>query len=161
LGSKAEEFIDSKTTYIELIKILPKCRIATYFNDDGSKTFEKECFNETIIKKDNFIDSGVKIELEEDLVGMKNIIKNSDFKAFLKSLYGQKVDLKDYTIDSCYVPRHGICFYDSDKKRIGFFEICFECRNYKTAGEIPRLILLSETEFEVLMELFAKYNMAE
>lgn len=28
---------------------------------------------------------------------------------------------------ACYRPRHGVVFYDRDKKVVAFYEVCFEC----------------------------------
>ncbi|WP_442264536.1 hypothetical protein ACSIGC_09220 [Tenacibaculum sp. ZS6-P6] len=159
--SKTEKFINSEILRIELIKILPKCRKVKFFNDNGDKILEKECDNETIIKKEYIKNKNWKVELEEKLIGQKTEIKKSDFTIFLNSLFNQKTDIEDYTVDSCYAPRHGIIFYDSNENIDGFFEICFECSNYKIVGEIPRFILLSKSKFNKLSELFDKYDMKE
>ena len=36
----------------------------------------------------------------------------------------------------CYEPRHGIAWYNKNDNIEAFLEICFECNNYKTWGNI-------------------------
>lgn len=38
--------------------------------------------------------------------------------------------------NECYIPRHGIAWYNSNNDLEAFLEICFECQGYKTWGNI-------------------------
>ena len=149
-----ESFIKYKIDHIELIKISPKCD--TIYNVDGSKTLG-DCINLTIIKKN----SPQKIELEKQLIENKTTINKSESIIILKKLYSQKINIKEYSETSCYSPNHGIKFLDSNKSIIGFLEICFDCENYRAIGKIPQLIIQSTSQFDMLRQIFKKYEMIE
>ena len=59
----------------------------------------------------------------------------------------------------CYNPRNAIIFYDSEKKEIGYLEICFECTTMKTTSQIPEVFQLSEKGYNELESIFEKHGL--
>jgi len=51
----------------------------------------------------------------------------------------------------CYQPRHAFIYYDAEHKPVGFVEICFSCRNYRTSPEHP-----GEVDLDTLKKVFVE-----
>ncbi|MFY0675051.1 MAG: hypothetical protein JXQ87_16740 [Bacteroidia bacterium] len=60
------------------------------------------------------------------------------------------------TATECYEPRHAIAWYNADHELEAFLELCFECSNYKTAGNITISGQKSGAWFKQLSLLFEK-----
>ena len=54
------------------------------------------------------------------------------------------------------MPRNAILFYDNENKLIGFIEVCFECRNYRTTDKRITLGEECNQKFDMLKEFFVE-----
>jgi len=52
-------------------------------------------------------------------------------------------------LPGCYEPRHGVVFYDRNKKVVAFYEVCFECmlQRSEPRGIAPLTYLPAIAEF--------------
>ena len=160
-------FVETKLSSIELVTLLPQCDSVreTIYNDDiteilGHKMVQ-DCYEETIIVPDKSVHDMANVRLKENRIGKRSSLEKRDVEKVLSILYKPNAFLEEYPVSSCYLPRHGICFFDESKSLIGFFEVCFECNGFRTVGEIPVNIEFSESKFENLKQLYKKYALWE
>ena len=177
-GKRASENIISKNdslikdftenNKLELITILPKCYTTGYpkFNENGTERIGRETVEECdyesiIIENKTGLENGV-VELRNEYVGQKIKLKKSDYKNVLK-IPSKKVDslIEVVVIADCYIPRHGLNFYDSKQNLVGFLEICFECNRFETAGEVPLNLVSFGEEMSNLKKVYEEYNLLE
>jgi hypothetical protein len=65
-------------------------------------------------------------------------------------------DFHPHTLEfvaGCYRPRHGFVYYDTDHRPVGFVEICFSCRGYRTSPPST-----GPMDLETLEKLFRDLN---
>ena len=96
--------------------------------------------------------------MKEDYIGKRTNLKKSDYD----KLFGVSDNLASESIivvADCYMPRHGLMFYDSELKLKGFLEICFECNRIEIIGEIPLGLISFGEEMSNLKIIFNEYNL--
>ena len=68
--------------------------------------------------------------------------------------YAKKTNLISEQKVGCYYPRHAIVFTDQADKVLTFIEICFECREIKTALQTESTGLFCEGKYDLLKSFF-------
>jgi len=163
--SLINDFIENNK--LELISILPKCYTRGYpiFSEDGTerigrKTVENYDYESIIIKNEEGFKNDI-VNIRNEYVGQKVKLKKSDYKKVLR-IPDKKLSETSETIvvvADCYIPRHGLSFYDSSGRLTGFLEICFECNRYKTAGDVPLDMIVLGEELSSIKKVFNDYNL--
>ncbi|SHK68412.1 hypothetical protein SAMN04488007_3638 [Maribacter aquivivus] len=165
LKSEMKDFMDNNI--VELITILPKCYTRGYpiFSEDGTERIGREtvenCDYESIIIKN---EEGFKndiVTIKTKYVGQKVKLKKSDYKKVLK-IPDNKLSETSETIivvADCYIPRHGLNFYDSSQRLTGFLEICFECNRYEISGNVPLEMIILGEDLSSIKKVFEEYNL--
>lgn len=100
-------------------------------------------------KKDSLIENKfdeIRILNLSQIEKLTNIIYNFGYKSTPKISEGLK----------CYMPRNAILFYDNENKLIGFIEVCFECKNYRTTDKRITLGEECTQKFDMLKEFFVE-----
>lgn len=57
----------------------------------------------------------------------EGILLKESFHTELTKIFAKGVDELIYGLSSCYIPRHGIVYYDKSGQPVASLSICFEC----------------------------------
>ncbi len=57
----------------------------------------------------------------------EGILLKESFHTALTKIFAKGVDELIYGLSSCYIPRHGIVYYDKSDQPVASLSICFEC----------------------------------
>ncbi|MEP2238464.1 MAG: hypothetical protein ABJI22_08895 [Maribacter sp.] len=154
----------TKNTTVKLITILPKCITETHsiFNEEfteriSSKTVENCDYESIIINKKSSLRNS-EVDLKDDYIGKRISLKESDYDRLFR-VSDSQVSESIIVVADCYMPRHGLMFYDSELRLKGFLEICFECNRIETVGEVPIGIISFGEEMSNLKKIYNEYNL--
>ncbi len=126
-------FEDGISTY--LLELKP-----TYTGEDSTDASDSSQYVYTSIIKKSGIDTS--------LIKSKTEITEKAALSQLQILLNDTSTSR--TAYDCYIPRHGIAWYNSNNELEAFLEICFECNGYKTWGSINFNNAKSEAWFGLL-----------
>lgn len=107
---------------------------------------QKEGYRSAILQK------GV----DEALFGNQSILERAD-RTYLRSFL-MRTGSSDITSE-CYIPRHGIAYYNHKEELIAYLEICFECRRLEAFGDFPMPDGDYFDHFDALKRLFVKHHL--
>lgn len=111
-------FKEEITTY--LVELKP-----TYMGEDSAEMDSSQYAFTSIIRKD-----GIDTNLVRRSTELSNATKLSQLQVLLNDTSTSRTGY------DCYTPRHGIAWYNSNNALEAFLEICFECKDHKTWGNI-------------------------
>lgn len=135
-------FIDSELHSIHFVSLHPHCDTRDFFGT--GKEIERCDFRTIIDRKSN--------KLQTNYIKTVVKINEEDFETLFSTLYRPK---EYVSRGACYMPRHGILFYNQSGETIGFLEICFQCGNiYSLNLKQP---LVNNESMSDLEKLFQKY----
>lgn len=103
---------------ISLFKIAKKIKVVS---------FSRKVVSGTPIHHNQIASKYLKDEItltEDQIDQLTEILYNYNYSKDAGSI--------SFTDGCCYYPRHAIVFLNSNNKTIGYFEFCFECREYQT-----------------------------
>lgn len=141
-------FLDKEVKQINLVSLNPICWEDERRTNSKGKPVEY-CNFESVINKNDSI--------EENRFKTIAKISKKDASQMLNILYQPERDLPYHSMTLCYEPRHGIAFYDSKKKLIGFIEVCFECSEIRNTSNLPKPRYLINEDYIELNNIFSKY----
>ena len=91
-------------------------------------------------------------KLSKDIIGAYTRTLSPFSKKKLATILARK-EKRPLLAAECFVPHHGIVFWDKEEKIIGHLSICFHCNNYRV---IPRNLYTEFLNLEALEQLFKK-----
>lgn len=91
-------------------------------------------------------------ELSKDIIGAYTRTLSPFSKRKLAAILTQK-NKKPLLVSDCFLPHHGIVFWNEEGAIIGHLSICFHCNNYRA---VPRDLSAEVLNLEGLKRLFKK-----
>lgn len=152
--------VRSRISRAELVRVAPLCNGKIRRVRVKGKLFKKNrqsCYAESVLMCTYEENEYPKKECEIDTSRLRNHkeVENADLDSILHLLY--ESEQVEY-IAVCYMPRHGILFYEENDVVIGFVELCFECDRAEVSSHVLDVGLLPASIFDRLEELFEKYG---
>jgi hypothetical protein len=155
IRSQASSFF-TKVDKIELAQLEPYCttgkRPVGLF---GRMKKVQVCYAESVLRC-NQDEGKLTCTIDTSHLGSRSILDKGRFDYLFNLLYMQT---PSNVLMSCYNPRHGIIFSDSDGLIIGFIEICFECSQIYALPNTPLLGVPRGDAFVKLELLFKESNL--
>ncbi|MBF4466889.1 hypothetical protein [Flavobacterium sp. LC2016-12] len=102
----------------------------------GKDVFNPELYNETATLT------------SEQINKLTDIIFNFTYK---KMPYAAE-DIK------CYMPRNAVLFLDADNRIIGYLEICFSCKHFRSSDKRLSIGEYCSTKYDMLKSIFENVN---
>jgi hypothetical protein len=141
LNACKNESPNSSASDVEIEKGIPN-RVNHLFSEkydiyivDLKPQYMDEEKGETKDSSRNFFTSIIrKTGIDTSLILTKSEITNDSALKQLQIVLNDTSTTR--TAYECYTPRHGIAWYNSNNELEAFLEICFECQDYKTWGNI-------------------------
>lgn len=126
----------AKVDKIEVIKLEPYCVTKRYpIGWFGRMKDVLSCYESSIIRYSEDADS-LACPIDTSHIAERYTLQPTEFESLFEMLYdGEPAN----NSAACYNPRHGIIFYDSSEKIIGFLEICFECHRMYALPDTPNI----------------------
>lgn len=94
--------------------------------------------------------------VNEALFGNQSVLERAD-RTYLRNAL-MSTDKSSITKE-CYIPGHGIAYYNHKEQLIAYLEICFECRQLKAFGNFPMPDQDNFEHFARLKRLFAQHDL--
>jgi hypothetical protein len=79
-----------------------------------------------------------------------SVLSQNDAKRFIAAVSGSH---PEHPVAGCYIPRHGLVFYEQSGEPVGWVEICFECLNYRASSEAAPKYFDIESLRQLFLEL--------
>jgi hypothetical protein len=101
-------------------------------------------YSETALFDEEFVISGKLNPLISDSIGVSLSEKRIHQ---LNRILSSPDKYIGYPVMECFLPRHGVVFWDKDNKPIAWISVCFECGNMKANPNVDKEELIGLRSF--------------